>query len=168
MDNTQRNTYVKTQITNALLKILKDKELKDIAISEITSIAQVSRISFYRNYNSKESIIKEYITSTLSEWNLKHPKNNELTEEDVLGDMFAYLMHYQDFYLLLRDRGIFYYLKDVIINLFGPKVEYPNFGAYTAAFIANGIYGWIEEWFIRGMQESAEEMTALLKARDKK
>ena len=30
--------------------MLKEKELKDISISEIATTAKVSRISFYRNY----------------------------------------------------------------------------------------------------------------------
>ena len=34
MDNTEKNSYVKKQITNALLSLLKEKELKDISISE--------------------------------------------------------------------------------------------------------------------------------------
>ena len=51
------------------------------------------------------------------------------------------------------------------MDTLGPKPEYSNFDAYTVAFIANGIYGWIEEWFLRGMQESGEEMTRLLKNR---
>lgn len=38
------------------------------------------------------------------------------------------------------------------MNALGPKDEYTNFCAYTTAFIANGIYGWIEEWLLRGMQ----------------
>ena len=166
MDNTEKNCYVKKQITNALLRLLKEKELKDISISEITTTAQVSRISFYRNYNDKDAIIKEYIHLTLNEWNKNHPKTEEHTEDDILGDIFAYIIEYKDFYLLLRDRGIFYFLKDIIMDALGPKAEYPNFGAYTAAFIANGIYGWIEEWFLRGMQESGEEMTKLLKSRN--
>ena len=165
MDNTEKNSYVKEQITNALLRLLKEKELKDISISEITTTAQVSRISFYRNYNDKDSIIKEYIHLTLNEWNKNHPKTSQHTEDEILGDIFAYITEYKDFYLLLRDRGIFYFLKDIIMDALGPKAEYPNFGAYTAAFIANGIYGWIEEWFLRGMQESGEEMTRLLKNR---
>ena len=124
--------------------------MKDISISEITTTAQVSRVSFYRNYNDKDTIIKDYIHLTLNEWNKNHPKTEE---------------HTKDFYLLLRDRGIFYFLKDIIMDALGPKAEYPNFDAYTTAFIANGIYGWIEEWFLRGMQESGEEMTRLLKSR---
>ena len=165
MDNTEKNSYVKKQITNALLRLLKEKELKDISISEITTTAQVSRISFYRNYNDKDTIIKEYIHLTLNEWNKNHPKTEKHTEDEILGDIFAYITEYKDFYLLLRDRGIFYFLKDIIMDALGPKTEYPNFDAYTTAFIANGIYGWIEEWFLRGMQESGEEMTRLLKNR---
>ena len=80
--------------------------------------------------------------------------------------MFAYIIEYKDFYLMLSDRGIFYFLKDIIMDALGPKAEYSNFQAYTTSFIANGIYGLIEEWFLRGMQESGEEMTKLLKNRN--
>lgn len=166
MNNAEKNTYVKNQIRSTLLILLKEKELKDISISKITTAAQVSRISFYRNYNDKETVIKEYMFLTLNEWNNNYPKISEHTEDDILGDIFAYITEYKDFYLLLRDRGIFYFLKDIIMDALGPKEEYANFGAYTAAFIANGIYGWIEEWFLRGMQESGEEMTKLLKNRN--
>lgn len=165
VNNTEKNSYVKRQITNALLKLLEEKELKDISVSEITKAAQVSRISFYRNYDDKEAIIKEYIFLTLNEWNKNNPKTSNHTEDDILGDIFAYIIEYKDFYLMLSDRHIFYFLKDIIIEALGPKTEYPNFSAYTAAFIANGIYGWIEEWFARGMKESGEEMTKLLKNR---
>lgn len=166
VDNAEKNSYVKTQITNALLILLKGKDLKDISISEITTAAEVSRISFYRNYNDKKTIIIEYIGLTLNKWNKEHPKGVQHTEDDILGDIFAYIIEYKDFYLLLKDRGLLYLLKDIIMDALGAKEEYPNFGAYTAAFIANGIYGWIEEWILRGMQESGEEMTRLLKNRN--
>ncbi len=166
MNNTEKNSYVKTQITNTLLELLKEKELKDISISEITTAAHVSRISFYRNFNNKDNIIKEYMHLTLDEWKKNNPKTSEHTEDDLLGDIFAYITEYKDFYLLLSERNIFYFLKDIIMDTLGPKAEYPNFGAYTSAFISNGIYGWIEEWFARGMQESSEEMAKLLKSRN--
>ena len=91
VDNVEKNSYVKKQITNALLRLLKEKELKDISISEITATAQVSRISFYRNYEDKDSVIKEYMYLTLNEWNKNNPKSSQHTEEDILGELFAYL-----------------------------------------------------------------------------
>lgn len=166
MDNSEKNFYVKKQITNAILKILKVKELNDITISEITTFAQVGRVSFYRNFEDKESILKEYISNTLNEWNKNNVKTPEHTTDDILGDIFAYIIEYKDFYLLLKERSLFYMLKEIIMKAMGPKVEYPNFAAYTTAFIANGIYGWIEEWVFRGMEESGEEMTKLLKNRE--
>lgn len=165
MNNVEKNSYVKKQITSALLLLLKEKELRDISVSEICSIAEVSRISFYRNYEDKEQIVKEYISLTLTDWNKDKTQSNKNTADDALGDIFAYILANEDFYLLLSNRGLLQYLKLVIMDLLGPKREYENIVAYTTAFIANGIYGWIEEWFSRGMQESGDEMTEMLKNR---
>ncbi|WP_285946899.1 TetR/AcrR family transcriptional regulator, partial [Thomasclavelia cocleata] len=61
MDNIEKNKYVKKEITTALLNLLKEKNLEEITVSEITSKAQVGRVSFYRNYKNKEDILKQYL-----------------------------------------------------------------------------------------------------------
>lgn len=165
MDNIEKNTYVKAQMTDALLKLLKEKELKNISVSEITALAQVGRISFYRNYKEKEDILKEYILTLFGKWMKEYDDSGKNSNDELMGAMFAHLSEYGDFYRLLSDRKLLYLLKDVITWICGPKPEYPNLGAYVAAFISSGLYGWIEEWFARGMQESAEEMTEMLKNR---
>ena len=53
MDNLKKNQYVKSEITKALLELLKEKDLNEISIREITTRAQVGRVSFYRNYKRK-------------------------------------------------------------------------------------------------------------------
>ena len=58
MGNLERNTYVREQITKAMIKLLKKKEMKQITIGDITEMGEVSRVSFYRNYEDKEDIIK--------------------------------------------------------------------------------------------------------------
>ena len=45
MNNQDKNTYVKQQITTTLLELLKEKEMADNNIGEITKKAQVSRNS---------------------------------------------------------------------------------------------------------------------------
>lgn len=165
MNNIEKNTYVKKQLTDALLSLLKKKELKDISISEVTSAAGVSRVSFYRNYNEKEDVIREHIKRQMADWMNDNAGEKDSTE-DKLGNIFAYLTEYRDLYLLLSSRNLLHLLKDIVMDSFGPKPKHGNFEAYTTAFIANGIYGWIEEWFSRGMQESGEDMAILLKNRD--
>ena len=44
MNNEQKNTYVKKQITAALLALLKEKPLSAISISELTSKAAIGRV----------------------------------------------------------------------------------------------------------------------------
>ena len=55
-------------------------------------------------------------------------------------------------------------VKGILYEVMGPKPGHDNKLAYTLAFLSSGIYGWIEEWFARGMTESAGEMAALLKS----
>ena len=54
MNNEQKNTYVKQQLTRALLELLQKKTLAEISVSELTERAGVGRVSFYRNFHTKE------------------------------------------------------------------------------------------------------------------
>lgn len=73
-----------------------------------------------------------------------------------------YLKQYSNILVLIQKRGLFYLFKESYLSLYGPLEIMDNITAYTLAFIANGILGWIEEWLKRGMCESAETMTSLL------
>lgn len=161
-----KNTYVKHQITISLLDLLKTKELKAISIIDLTSKAQVSRVSFYRNYDEKEDVLREYLYELIGNWYTEYQESGSTSEDEMLGSLFGHFSRNKDFYLLLSQRNLFYLLKEMLKELFGPKPEYPNFGAYVAAYFSYGLFGWIEEWFSRGMQETSEEMTILLKNRD--
>lgn len=166
MDNLEKNTYVKRQLTSALLNLLQTKELRDISIRELAAAAEVHRVSFYRNFSEKEDILREYILRLFGDWTAKYDQQKNHSDDDLCTCLFAHLNEYRDFYILLNRRRLFYLLKEILLEICGPKPEYPNIGAYTAAFISCGLYGWIEEWAARGMQESAEKMAELLKKRN--
>lgn len=50
-------------------------------------------------------------------------------------------------------------MKNIVIEIFGSKPEQNAVEACAKAFTAYSLYGWIEVWFPRGMQESADELT---------
>ena len=52
MNNEQKNTYVKQQLTQALLELLQKKTLAEISVSELTERAGVGRVSFYTRMKS--------------------------------------------------------------------------------------------------------------------
>ena len=138
MSNEGRNAYVIEHITDALLKLLREKPIEDISISELCELAGIGRASFYRNFNSKEDILRTYIQGLFQEWTAAgaQGENRPLSE-------FLHL------------------LKDGIIALCGPQMEHSKEEAYTRAYVAYTLYGWIEVWFQRGMQETAEEIAEM-------
>lgn len=168
MNNVERNSYAMSQILEALVELLRERELAKISIREITNAAQVSRNSFYRNYATKEEILKKQMQSLLKDWMNYNEQFGVDSDADRMGSLFRHLKSHSDFYRIIKQRGLLYLLHDALMELVGPKPEHNNMEAYTVAFIFNGIYGWIEEWIVRGMQESAETMTALLASRDMK
>mgnify|MGYP007130102506 CR=1 FL=1 len=46
MNNEQKNTWVKRQITAALLNLLKEKKLADISVSELTEMRELAAFPF--------------------------------------------------------------------------------------------------------------------------
>ncbi len=162
MNNEEKNTYVKKQITETLLKLLEQHEFEEISISQITALAQVSRNSFYRNYESKEDILLKYIRRLFLDWDAEYKKQSQGSNVNLYGSLFQHLSGDKEFYMLLKKRNLFHLFLAVLLEQSGPKPEYENIWAYTTAFIVYGTYGWIEEWVARGMQESGDEMAALL------
>ena len=65
LSNEETNKLTKEALQISLLKLLKEKNINDINVTEIVKIAGVSRTAFYRNYKTKESIILDLYNSIL-------------------------------------------------------------------------------------------------------
>lgn len=159
MSNEGRNTYVIEHITAAMLSLLQEKPLGEISISELCDRAGVGRTSFYRNFQEKEDILKEYIGKLFQEWSGALGENIPLDE--LIRAIFSHFEAHRELYALLHERGLVWLLKDVILAACGFRPEQEAISAYASAFAAYSLYGWVEVWFLRGMRESAEEMAAL-------
>lgn len=163
MSNEGRNAYVISHITDALIKLLEEKTLNNVSISEICEAAQVGRASFYRNFETKEDVLKAYVHTLFSAWEEACTNNSEQSVSTLLRALFQHFESNKAFYSLLNERQLIYLLKDVILDLCGPKLEDPKEYAYATAYVAYTLYGWVEVWFQRGMQETAEEIEKMFK-----
>jgi len=161
MNNEQKNTYVKKQLTAALLDLLKEKPLSDISISELTNKAEIGRVSFYRNYQSKEDILKEESDRLIKEWGRLYELNPESAPETLFPSLFDFYRNHRDFYTTLFNAGLSSVMMETIIGTIQITSEMQNLEAYMKSFWAYGIYGWMLEWIKRGMKESGKELLAL-------
>lgn len=63
----EANLKVKKRITDALLALMEQKDINEISITELINTAGVARVSFYRNYSSKENVLIVLINYILNE-----------------------------------------------------------------------------------------------------
>lgn len=161
MSNEGRNLYVIEHITDAFRKLLQERPVEEISISELCSEAGVGRASFYRNFNRKEDVLKGYINRLLEQWKRECEEKENCPLSEMMGLLFAHFERYREFYSLVNERNLIYLLKEGIIDMFGLNPQASKTEAYGKAFVAYSLYGWIEVWFQRGMRESAEEMKQL-------
>lgn len=164
MNNEQKNTYVKEQITKALLLLLETKNIDDISISELTSAAEIGRVSFYRNYKNKEDILRQEADRLLAQWGSifqAMPSNEEYNS--FFLSLFDFFQNNKSFFTTLYQSGLSHIIMDTIVATADILPQTPNLDAYLKSFWAYSVYGWIIEWIKRGMQESSQELLQLFK-----
>lgn len=158
-----RNPLRLTLPAYALLTLLAQKPLHEISIRELCDTAGVGRTSFYRNFETKEDILTAHIRRLFHEWSGEWKENPELPPDQTIYNVFSHFEANCDFYSLLSERRLVYLLKDIILELCGFRPEQEVVAAYSSAYVAFFLYGWIEVWFRRGMKETAEELAGYLK-----
>ena len=159
MNNEKNNSYVKNQITQALIKLMKNNAFDEIKITSIVKEAQVGRASFYRNFSNKEDVLKQYLIRLIQEWGAEFEQSNN--PNLLVESLFGHYSKYSEFYNLLYSSNLFHLVLDNIKSVCGPKPEQDSLQAYTSAWFAYGLFGWIIKWIARDMKESPKEMSEL-------
>ncbi len=163
--NINNDSYVANKITEALLDLLKKNDLNKISISALCDKAGVGRASFYRNFNSKEDVLKKYDKKLIELWGKDYEKNSNSTIETLIPSLISHYKKHQEFYSVLYKENLSYIVLDTILYACKLQEKKSNIEAYVTAFIGYGIFGIINEWIARGMVETEE---VLLKIMQKK
>ena len=156
------NNIVKESLTDALFTLMSKKEFNDITITELSKKAGVSRLSFYRNYTSKEEIIVKYLDDKANQWWEKQISDKS---GDVILEMFNHFYSERDKLAIIYKAGLSHLLYQNIFDCSGPSEELENKVAYTNGWVSGGIFGFVDEWIKRGFKESPKELANIFKNR---
>lgn len=160
--NEKKNTYVKKQLLKTLLKMLKKQSIDSIVISDLIEQSKVSRVSFYRNYSSKEDILIQEDRRLFIEWSNQYNEGNEDGHKDFNKELLDFYYSNKNFYLTIYNAGLKNIIMDTILSETKISEDDSNPVAYFKSSIAYMIYGWIDEWMKRGMVESGEELSKII------
>ena len=159
MSNEGRNLYVVEHITEAVLKLMQNQNLSEISISQICEEAGVGRASFYRNYESKKSVLEQYLAKLIQEWGHDFEDRGDLSyfSESLLRHYYKY----KNFYLLLYRQGLSDMIYETIRWATKMDEAQNNMERYGKSMVAGMIFGWVDEWMRQGMPETPEEIILL-------
>lgn len=168
----KRQTASKQKIFDAYLKLLTEKELDAISVTDICREAQVNRGTFYLHYQDKYSLIEQvhrehvgYFLNTL--------EDDAMTQLDKIVQALCFLLAKRDFFrkiiqiepLHFEDNAISM-LQQIFENSnsfskhFHPYLNLPE--PYGLTTLTAAIIKIIIVWIERDFQESPEEIAHML------
>lgn len=154
--------FLKECIADALLKLLHDKPLDEITISEITKLANVGRVTFYRHFSSKEDILYFKLTLLIEQWYNTIPIEALTETYHMAVSFFEFVYSIREIVCILCKSNI----SHIVLFSF-----YRNLNADTmltfsdkaeATFMAFGLFGIILEWEKEGFRQSPYELADLI------
>lgn len=94
--HTEEHQEVIAAVEEALAFLIDEKEFSEITISELVKKAGIARSTFYRNYESKEDIIRSSIRKTLMEFDEQYTPEtiDERYETEYILEVWDYIIKY--------------------------------------------------------------------------
>lgn len=164
----QTNILAKECMVEALIQLLEEKPLSAITISELTEKAGVSRMTYYRNYHTKEDIFETYLDDAMNVYYEEVSLlmlQGELYDKENLTRCFRFLKEHRHFLDTLFKSGFGYLLlkticKNVIKTWYHPEDDKAHY--YKLQAFSGSLYNMYIAWSVDGMKETPEEMAQIL------
>ena len=167
---TKKSGEIKSELSRswmyeALLQLMDKKPFSRISITEITKKAGVSRVTFYRHYNSKEEIFIKKLDDLFEDfYGRTKPRSNSpdfAYDTGLLG--LKFIKKNKGFLLKMTEAGISHMILKVFIEYIKRiYVVNDEDDHYYAHYIAGGLYSTIIEWINREHDRTPEEMASFL------
>ena len=154
------NEIIRESITEALLILMKQKPFAQINITEIVQKAGVGRVTFYRNYSSKEDVLVFTLNEAATQWWNTFQADGRY---DYVEALFAHCMTVRNIALLLYEHRLMHLLFQNVSDMLGPKEGDSELLAYQKSCLAGCVFGVLNEWVRNGMTDSPEKMSMLLR-----
>ena len=161
MNNQEKNSYVRKQILNTLLDMMKTEDFDSIVISRLVQKAEIGRASFYRNYTSKEDVLRQESARLKKEFEAAYAEDDPSDIRLRLIRTLDFFKKHSEFYLTIYRAGLTQIIQDFIVDKNAITPDTPSVMAYALSAFSYLIYGWVIEWIRRGMIESVDEILAM-------
>lgn len=154
MRKNEAHDAVIESLSEALIQLMGRKKFSEISVSELCTRAGVSRISYYRNFDSMEQILTNYLVScTDSWWNDFSKHDMDYILEHFCEELTAEYRKNQAVIRLIYANNLSFIIKEHIFVCCNVYPEQDEKEAYVRSVFAGAVYGMIDEWIRLGMKD---------------
>ncbi|MBR4451597.1 MAG: TetR/AcrR family transcriptional regulator [Clostridia bacterium] len=162
LSNEESKKITKESIVTAVVLLCAEKPFEKITVTEIVRKAGVSRTAFYRNYDSKEDVLKELGAGVIKKLNdffegKKYNRDGRALLFDLLNSIKKNASTVK---LLLSSNQIVFEILCGPTYLEQFLLQETSENRYDTIVIESMIKKVIIEWFKAGMKESPEYIAA--------
>ena len=157
-------------IEEAMIILMKSKLLKEISISELCIKAGVSRMAFYRHFNSMQDVLVRYLTDQQKDF-LTRIRAQNITEQTLIGyEYLSMIEREKEFYKSVFDAEQQWIMMDFMtegINLANREFLHSTYRdklqkEYMLSFYAGGYIALMAKWLKNNCSDSKEEILKLM------
>ena len=160
--NARTTEFLKECLSDALIKLMKTKRVDQITVSEIAETASVGRTSYFRYFRTKNELISFKLIKLWERW-------ADLHDLEVRSDLsLSNSLTFFQFNYSIRDLLDLIYLRerqsavyDAFQTVMYPQQDADTAGCYRSKFYAYALFGLLDEWILRGFNETPEEMVRI-------
>lgn len=163
--NEESNKITQESIETALLMLIEEKKFSSITITEITAKAGVSRNAYYRNYSSKEDILRNVFHRAD---NLVLDKVSTFLTDDSFNaylELFQAVLENANIFKIILNADMAGQFSEEMNHRFTDDIPKNNYlERYRKLFWLGALHNVIFQWLKDGMVQTPEEMAAFMKS----
>lgn len=159
---TKTTEFLKECMSDALIKLMQEKSIDKIAVTDITSLAGVGRSTWFRNFTTKSEALTFKLVRLWERWAEEHNiSDHQRINLSNSKDFFQFNYRIRDLLKMIYAAEMQSCIYDAFCIIMMPQYKASALECYQSRFYAYGIFGLLEEWVKRGFKEPPEEMVEL-------
>lgn len=153
---TSKESLTENYLTMALIELMDKKTFEKITIKDIAEKAGVSRITFYRHFNSKMDIIDKKNKSITEECLKKSIKEKDAKSiEEFIIYVFDVLLDNKKYLKAIYKSGLDIL---VVLDLDRALKKYGTHNTYRRIFYTGGFFNTLIEWIKRDFKDDPKDI----------
>ncbi len=160
------NSFCRDCLVQALIQLLQTKSLSNITISELTECAGVSRMTYYRNYQSIDEIFESYLADLIAAYRqdvAAWPDKGNYNDYRNMLHCYQYFYQYREFIACLVKTGLGHLLLQALDGYILDTYYTEDKGRafyYTLRAFSGSLYNIYVTWILEDSMESSDSLAS--------